>query len=95
MLFRVPCPTSDGQTAQDLYEKRVTWISQEMQESARRHGCGFHRAWHASDGSAFYALAGWQMQEGARAFYQEWQIGMEPGEEVISLEGDIGLVPLP
>lgn len=94
VLFRVPCPTPDGRTARDLYAERVTWISQDMQESARRHGCGFHRVWHASDGSAFYVLTGWQTQEGARAFYREWQIDIEPGEEAIPLEGDIGLVPL-
>ena len=95
MLFRVPCPTPNGQTARDLYDKRVVWISREMQESARRLGCGFHRAWHASDGSAFYALAGWKTREGARAFYEQWRIELEEGEEVITLEGDIGLVPLP
>ena len=43
----------------------------------------------------FYALAGWKTREGARAFYEEWRIELEEGEEVITLEGDIGLVPLP
>jgi hypothetical protein len=56
-LFHVPCPTPDGQTAQDLYEKRLTWISDEMRASARELGCTFHRARYASDGSAFYTLA--------------------------------------
>ncbi len=28
-----------------------------MRASARKHGCTFHRAWYAEDGSAFYALA--------------------------------------
>jgi len=95
VLFHVPCPTPDGRTAYDLYDERVRRIGPEMQESARQYGCGFHRAWHASDGSAFYALAWWETREGARAFFQEWQIEDEPGEVAIFLEGDVGLVPLP
>ena len=95
MLFRVPCPTPAGHTARDLYEKRIPLISQGMQESARQHGCRFHRAWHTSDGSAFYAVACWESREGAQAFFQEWQIEREPGEEAILLEGDVGLVPQP
>jgi hypothetical protein len=94
VLFRAPCPTPDGQTAQELYEKRLTWISEEMRSSARDLGCTFHRAWHASDGSAFYALAHWRTPEGARTFFERWQIGDEPGEVAIMLEGDVGLVPL-
>jgi hypothetical protein len=94
VLFRAPCPTPDGQTAQDLYEKRLTWISEEMRASARDFGCTFHRAWHASDDSAFYALAHWRTPEGARTFFERWQIGDEPGEVAIVLEGDVGLVPL-
>ena len=95
MLFRVPCPTPDGRSAADLYGKRLDLITPEMQASARRHGCGFHRAWQASDGSAFYAIAWWKTREGGRAFYEEWQIEAEPGEETIVLEGDVGLVPIP
>jgi len=95
VLFRAPCPTPDGQTAEDLYRKRLTWITPEMQESARRHGCRFHRAWYAADGSAFYALANWDSREGAQAFFQEWDIQDEPGEVAILLEGDVGLVPEP
>jgi hypothetical protein len=95
VLFRVPCPTPDGKTAKDLYEKRVTGITREMQESAVRHGCRFHRAWHASDGSEFVALALWDNRDGARAFYTEWQIEDEPGEITVWLEGDVGLVPTP
>lgn len=95
VLFHVPCPTPDGQTARDLYEKRVTGISDEMRESARKHGCRFHRAWYAEGGSAFYALALWETREGARAFYEEWQIADEPGEVAIRLAGDVGLLPLP
>ncbi len=95
LLFRAPTPTPDGQTAQDLYEKRLTWITDEMRQSARKHGCLFHRAWHAGDGSAFYALAYWETREGANAFYDEWDIRDEPGEVAIPLEGDVGLVPLP
>jgi hypothetical protein len=95
VLFRAPCPTPDGQTAEDLYRKRLTWITSEMQESARRHGCRFHRAWYAADGSAFYALANWDSREGAQAFFQEWDIQDEPGEVAILLEGDVGLVPAP
>jgi hypothetical protein len=94
-LFRVPCPTPDGQTAQDVYEKRVTGITEEMRSSARAHGCRFHRAWYAEDGSSFYALALWESREGARAFYEQWQIADEPGEVAIRLTGDVGLVPLP
>ncbi len=54
-----------------------------------------HRAWHASDCSAFYAVADWQPMEGARAFFEEWNIQDEPGEVAVYLEGDVGLVPLP
>ena len=95
ILFRAPCPTPDGRSARDLYERRLDWITDEMRESARQHGCRFHRAWHAADGSAFYALAFWESREGANAFFVEWQIEDEPGEEAIFLEGDVGLVPLP
>ncbi len=95
MLFHVPCPTPDGQTAKDLYEKRIPWITAEMQASAAEHGCRFHRAWYASDNSAFYALAMWDTIEGARAFFAEWEIDDEPGEIAIRLEGDVGLVPVP
>ena len=95
VLFQVPCPTPDGQTAKDLYDKRIPWITPEMQASAVRHGCGFHRAWYAADGSAFYAIAEWASVEGAHAFFEEWDINDEPGEVAIRLEGDVGLVPLP
>jgi hypothetical protein len=94
ILFRAPCPTPDGQTAQDLYEKRLTWITDEMRASARELGCTFHRAWYAGDGSAFYALAHWQSLVGAQTFFEQWDISDEPGEVAIMLEGDVGLVPL-
>ena len=94
VLFRVPCPTLDGRSARDLYEKRVAGIDDEMRASAQELGCTFHRAWHASDGSAFYALAHWRTREGARAFFERWQIEDEPGEVAVFLDGDIGLVPL-
>jgi hypothetical protein len=95
ILFQVPCPTPDGQTARDLYEKRVTRISPEMQESARSLGCKFHRAWFSEDGAAFYALALWDTREGANEFFEKWDIADEPGEVAVRLEGDIGLVPTP
>lgn len=95
VLFYVPCPTPDGRTARDLYDKRVRVITPAMQASAREHGCRFHRAWHAADDSAFYALASWDTREGANAFYDEWEIEDEPGEVAIVLEGDIGLLPSP
>ena len=95
MLFRAPTPTPDGRTARDLYERRIDWITPEMRKSASEHGCSFHRAWHAQDGSAFYALACWESREGAAAFFRLWEIEAEPGEEAIVLEGDVGLVPLP
>jgi hypothetical protein len=95
ILFVVPCPTPDGRSARDLYEKRVRGISGEMRASAREHGCRFHRAWYAQDGSAFYAVAEWETREGASAFFEEWDIEDEPGEVSVRLEGDIGLVPLP
>ncbi|MGH2998767.1 MAG: hypothetical protein ACRDNM_05640 [Gaiellaceae bacterium] len=72
----------------------MTWISDAMRTSARDLGCTFHRAWHASDGSAFYAIAHWRTREGAQTFFQLWQIDAEPGEVAIPLDGDIGLVPL-
>jgi hypothetical protein len=94
VLFHVPCPTPDGQTAKDLYDKRVRLITPAMRASAVAHGCRFHQAWYADDGSAFYAVAEWDSREGASAFFEEWQIQDEPGEVAVRLEGDIGLVPL-
>ena len=84
-----------GRDGEGLYEKRVPWITPEMQESARAHGCRFHRAWHAQDGTAFFALASWETREGASEFFRLWEIEAELGEEAIVLEGDVGLVPLP
>ncbi len=95
ILFSVPCPTPDGQTARDLYQKRVDRITDEMRASAAGHGCRFHRAWYASDESAFYAVANWESREGASAFFEQWDIYEEPGEVAVVLEGDIGLVPTP
>ncbi len=93
--FYVPCPTPDGRTARDLYQARVDGITPAMQASAAEHGCRFHRAWYASDGSGFYALASWETREGASAFFNEWNIEDEPGEVAVILEGDVGLVPVP
>lgn len=95
ILFTVPCPTPDGQTAEDLYQKRVTRISPEMQVSARELGCRFHRAWYAQDGSTFYALANWPSPEKANQFFRKWEIADEPGEVAVVLLGDVGLVPEP
>ena len=95
VLFMVPCPTPDGQTARDLYQKRVDAITPEMRASATRHGCRFHRAWYTRDESAFYAIASWDSADGANAFFEEWDIADEPGEVAFRLEGDIGLVPVP
>jgi hypothetical protein len=94
MLFHVPCPTPDGQTARDLYDKRVQGITNEMRTSAIENGCRFHRAWYAADGSAFWALAEWDSAEGANRFFEAWGIADEPGERAWRLEGDVGLVPL-
>lgn len=66
-----------------------------MRRSAKRHGCNFHRAWYSDDDNSFYALAQWDSREGARAFFDKWQIDDEPGETAIELKGDVGLVPLP
>jgi len=87
-------PTSDGQTAQDLYDKRVRWFTPEMKASARELGCRFHQAFMAKDRSAFWAVACWETREGALAFFAKWGIVDEPGEEAILLEGDVGLVTL-
>ena len=95
VLFKAPCPTPDGQTAQDLYEKRLTWITDDMRASARELGCRFHRAWYAEDGSAFYALANWDSLDAAHTFFERWDITDEPGEVAITLLGDVGLVPDP
>jgi hypothetical protein len=95
ILFQVPCPTPDGRTARDLYQYRVERITPQMQASARSHGCGFHQAWYAADGSAFYALAQWATRAGASAFFTEWDIQDEPGEVAVVLEGEVGLAPLP
>jgi hypothetical protein len=94
VLFQVPCPTPKGESAEDLYQKRVEGISAAMKESAVANGCRFHRAWHASDGSSFFAIANWETAEGANRFFAEWNIEDEAGEIMIRLEGDIGLVPL-
>jgi hypothetical protein len=94
VLFQVPAPTPDGRSARDLYQDRVDRITPEMQASAARHGCTFHRAWYAADGSAFYAVAHWRSREGAQAFFDEWAIEDEPGEVAIRLMGDVGQVPL-
>jgi hypothetical protein len=94
VLFVVPTPTTDGHSAQDLYQKRVELITPQMQESARGHGCRFHQAWYAQDGSAFYAIAQWDSVEGATAFFTEWDIDDEPGEVAIRLQGEVGLVTL-
>ena len=90
ILFQVPCPTPDGRTARDLYQVREDGITPEMQASAEKHGCRFHRAWFARDESAFYALANWDSREGASAFFNEWEIEDEPGEVAIVLEVDAG-----
>ena len=95
IMFQVPCPTPDGRSAADLVQRRVEWISPDMQASARSYGCRFHRAWAAEDGSAFYALACWDTREGAGAFFREWNIEDEPGEVAVVLHGDVGLVPDP
>ncbi len=95
VLFYVPCPTPDGLTARDLYQKRVVAITEAMKASAVDHGCRFHRAWHTEDDTAFYALANWESREGASAFFEQWKIYDEPGELAIFLAGDIGLVPSP
>ena len=65
-----------------------------MRASAREHGCTFHRAWHASDGSAFYAGRALAHARGSACFFEEWEIEDEPSEVGVLLEGDVGLVPL-
>lgn len=95
ILWSVPCPTPDGRTARDLYERRVAWIGPEQRASAVGHGCRFHRAWYSDDETAFYALAYWDTREGATAFFREWDIDDEPGEVGTVLRGDVGLVPMP
>jgi hypothetical protein len=77
-----------------MYERRLHGITDAMQQSARELGCGFHRAWYSADGD-FYALAHWATPEGARHFYDKWQIHDEPGEITVELLGDVGLVPVP
>jgi hypothetical protein len=42
----------------------------------------------------FYALAHWRTREGAREFFERWEIEAEPGGVSIVLDGDVGLVPL-
>ena len=88
MLFTVPCPTPLG-------DKRIPWITPEMQSSARDHGCRFHRAFAAADGSAFYAIACWETTARANKFFTLWNIDDELGEVSIRLIGDVGLVPEP
>jgi hypothetical protein len=95
MLFYVPCPTPDGQTAEQLYRKRVTSLTPEMRADAKAHGCSFHRVWFAKDGSAFYGLAEWASLEQEAAFYKRWNVKHDIGDTTILLDGDLGLVPLP
>jgi len=94
ILYRVPCPTPDGRSAQDLYEKRVHGFTDEMRAAARALGCRFHRAWYARDGHALYAIAIWETPELAREFSQLHMKGFVSDElwETIVLEGDTGLV---
>ena len=95
VLFRASTPTPNtGETARALYEKRISWITDDMRADARDHGCRFHRCWYARDGSAFWALTCWNTIDDAEAFYDRWQIDEEDGEEGWILEGDLGLVPL-
>ena len=94
-MFTVPCPTPDGRSARDLYLRREAGITPAMQASAVAHGCRFHQAWYADDGSAFFALACWTTPEGASSFFREWNIEDEPGEVAMRLAGEVGLVPLP
>jgi hypothetical protein len=95
VLFTVPTPTpTRGETARDLFDKRARWITEEMRASATSLGCTFHRCWYAADGSGFYAVACWQTREGANAFFEQWSIDDEEGEQAVRLEGDLGLVPL-
>jgi hypothetical protein len=94
VLFHVPCPTPDGRSAKDLYERRIPWITSEMQASAREHGCRFHRAWYARR-LGVLCVASWESREGASAFFEQWEIDDEPDEVAIFLEGDVGLVPVP
>lgn len=94
ILYRVPCPTPDGRSAHDLYEKRVQGFTDEMRAAARALGCRLHRAWYARDGHALYAIAIWETREGAREFsdlHMKRFVSDEPWETII-LEGDIGLV---
>lgn len=94
MMFTAPCPTPAGKTAEQMVREREIGISAEMQASAREHGCRFHRCWSTADGSMFVAIASWESREGARAFFEQWQIQDEEGEVVSQLVGDCGLVPL-
>lgn len=84
--FRAPQPTDGRRRTSD---ERVRLITDEMRESSREHGCRFHRAWYAQDGSAFYAVARWESREGARAFFEQWEIDAEPGEIAVVPEGDV------
>jgi len=43
-----------------------------MRDSTLVHGCRFHQAWYADDGTAFYALAFWETRDGASSFFHEW-----------------------
>jgi hypothetical protein len=79
VLFRVPCTTPHGQSAEDLYQKRVRWITDAMRADARAQGCRFHRAWYARDGHAFYAIAIWDSRESARDFDRKRNIAVEAG----------------
>ena len=47
------------------------------------------------DGVFSWVDLGTSDTEGAKAFFDEWDISDEPGEVAIVLEGDVGLVPTP
>ena len=78
ILFTAPCPTPDGQTARDLYEKRLTWITDDMRASARELGCRFHRAWYAEDDSAFWGSRTGRPSRARRRFSSGGTSGTSP-----------------
>ena len=95
VLFQVPCRRPTVAPRRTCTSAGSRGSRRRCRRSAREHGCRFHRAWYAEDGSAFYAIANWESREGAHAFFEEWEIEDEPGEVAIYLEGDVGLVPVP
>jgi len=74
ILFHVPCPTPDGQTARDLYQKRLQNNSAERQASARSMA-----GWDTREGAS-ESFRRWDIEDepGEVAVRLEGDVGLVP-----------------